>query len=233
MGTEEVDQLVMFGTEGVGKTTLLYRLKIPGWRPDDLSKAIGGLKPGSSKDKEERGASGDGSMEAGQARPLDAGYHYEQIIDTNGHYGIWDVPGNEAMVRMWPLFYRYIKVTACLYLVDASEKGSQDSGMLANARRQMRFLLNEDELRPAAFYLICNVRTRSGEGGAHVAAEEEEEFVETVKGELGVPEIMEQPAQASRFKAAALNLMHDNVEFAMKWSAIMKEINRIKLANNR
>lgn len=222
LGSPDVDQIVMFGQEAAGKTTLLYRLKVPNWQASDMVKVIGGLKH-SSHAKDDSG--GHAEDMAQMARPLDPGYHYEHIYDTGlgYHYGIWDVPGNDAMVRMWPLFYRYIRVTAVLYVIDASEKGAQDSTMLANARRQIRFLLNEDELRPAAFCLICNIRTND-----ELDAKPAHEFVEQVLKEVGVPEIKEQGQNKARFRCFTLNIATQGQIFSLEWTKILRDIYRIK-----
>merc|ERR1719401_2468812 len=92
--------------------------------------------------------------------PADPGYHYEELYHNSmGRYGIWDVPGNEAYVRMWPMFYRYVNITAVIFVVDVKPDyvtTPEGENRIAKARRLMRFLLNEDELRVAAFVLILN-----------------------------------------------------------------------------
>merc|ERR1712224_960317 len=65
------------------------------------------------------------------------------------------------------MFYRYVNVSAVLYVVDASKAGLEDADKVAQARRLMRFLLNEDELRMSAFFLILNVRRSGGTGKKH------------------------------------------------------------------
>lgn len=223
IGKAEVPQIVMLGQEGAGKTTLLYKLKLPRWKADEMIKDIGKLRP--KKMTDDTSSSGDG-QHLMQIRPLDPGYHYEEIdIVKFGRFGIWDVPGNEAMVRMWPLFYRYIKTIACFYVVDASAEGKESAKNLAQGRRQIRFLLNEDELRAAAFVLICNVRTREG------ADAKEDEFVDTVKRELGVPDILSQPAQKARFMSFTMNMREEDDKFAKKWADLMKQIQSVMLAN--
>mmetsp|Transcript_43890 Transcript_43890/g.78923 ORF Transcript_43890/g.78923 Transcript_43890/m.78923 type:complete len:243 (-) Transcript_43890:111-839(-) len=222
-GSPDVDQIVMFGQEGAGKTTLLYRLKLPLWPANDMVKVIGNLKTGGRTQDEH----GDDAALAQMVRPSDPGYHYEDMSEPGYHYGIWDVPGNEAMVRMWPLFYRYIRVVAVLYVIDASKTGAENIKMLATARRQIRFLLNEDELRAAAFFLICNIRSNDESDGDH----EDDEFVETVEQEVGVPDIMNQAANKARFKKATLNVAsQDRVLLGKEWTNILRDIYKIKVA---
>merc|ERR1719262_1299162 len=51
----------------------------------------------------------------------DVGYHYEELTGSRKFkYGIWDVPGSKAMRRIWPMFYRYVKISAVIFMIDGS-----------------------------------------------------------------------------------------------------------------
>merc|ERR1712217_924910 len=99
-GQSSTDQLVMLGLEGAGKTTLLYSLRLGPWK--EITRVIEKMN------------------DAGE----DPGYHYEEMASVSKlkKYGIWDVPGTAEMVGLWPMFYRYIKVCAILFVVDGSEE---------------------------------------------------------------------------------------------------------------
>jgi len=130
-------QVVMLGLAGAGKTTLLYTLlmgnKLQGEYNQKISKLVTDMK--------EQG---------------DISYHYEELPKTMGHYGVWDVPGSLSAV--WPTFYRYIRITATIFVVNASEEAAGNESELRDAARVLKFLLNEDELRQAAFIVIINER---------------------------------------------------------------------------
>merc|ERR1712217_130759 len=88
----------------------------------------------------------------------DPGYHYEEMASVSKlkKYGIWDVPGTAEMVGLWPMFYRYIKVCAILFVVDGSEEFTKRGDKLTDVGRLLSKLLNEDELRTSTFILIIN-----------------------------------------------------------------------------
>mmetsp|Transcript_27362 Transcript_27362/g.78839 ORF Transcript_27362/g.78839 Transcript_27362/m.78839 type:complete len:254 (-) Transcript_27362:104-865(-) len=140
-GRRTPHQLVLLGLKGAGKTTLLYRLKIPTWQ--DITRDV---------------------KRAEKDSDWGTCYNYEEFSGTwLKTYGIWDVPGADAMIGMWPTFYRYICVTATIFVVDGSIQGAEDDEMLKKANRQLRYLLNEDELRSTAFILVINERRERAE----------------------------------------------------------------------
>merc|ERR1711972_470079 len=87
----------------------------------------------------------------------DPSYHYEEMSSMSMKYGIWEVPGNEVMMRMWPMFYRYVRISAVLFVVDVYSEHWSDVETVTANRYWMNLLLNEDELRTAAFVLILNI----------------------------------------------------------------------------
>lgn len=230
--TTECHQVMLFGPEGSGKTTLLYKLKCPGWDAHDLKRDMKSLR-------ETRG----------NERPKDPGYHYEELSDNKiGRYGVWDVPGSDAFIRMWPMFYRYVNVSAVLYVVDASTQGiegKEGENRVAQARRMMRFLLNEDELRLAAFFLILNVRqpdpaAPGSVGGPAVAdgtstktSRDDDvniyESVDTVKEMLAVSRIEDEPWNKIRFKSFAIDCS-DISKTDVRWTSAIDDIYRVFLA---
>jgi len=210
----------MFGPEGSGKTTLLYKLRLPLWDAHDLKKDITKLRE-PPRDNE---------------RPRDPGYHYEEIEESRrlGRYGIWDVPGSDAFIRLWPMFYRYVDVTAVLFVVDASKEGVENADKVAQARRLLRLLLNEDELRVAAFFLIINVRSRDDGGkkavhDKHAANQLDTEHVETLKEMLQVSAIEEEPWNKNRFKYFEIDCANVSTH-DVKWIAMVDDIYRVFLS---
>mmetsp|Transcript_56790 Transcript_56790/g.122768 ORF Transcript_56790/g.122768 Transcript_56790/m.122768 type:complete len:223 (+) Transcript_56790:128-796(+) len=199
-------QMVMLGLEGVGKTTLLYRLKIPTWK--SIAQDMGRLR-----------VQGDGKR-------LDPGYHYEEFHGRLKlrKYGIWDVPGNEVMVQMWPTFYRYIRVTAVLFVVDGSDKSDQAKEKLSKARGLIDFLLNEDELRLAAFMIIINVHKEAGDqpvDKAHIR--------ESIGAALNVTHLLDQDSSKSRVRMLVLDCANVSVT-DKEWKHLIEEIHRIYIS---
>lgn len=140
-GRSERVQFLLLGLDQVGKTTLLYRLKL-GSDWEDMRKDLAQM----------RQIQEDGMTE-------DPGYHYEEFSRCFKH-GMWDVPGTEAMRRMWFVFYREIKIHVVAFVVDASDSDER----IELARRHLHTLMSEDELRFACFCVIVNQRPSSQPG---------------------------------------------------------------------
>jgi GTPase SAR1 family protein len=200
-GSQEAPcQFVMLGPEGSGKTTLLYSLKIPQW--NTISEDLHSLRDVNS-------------------RNWDPGYHYEELTsNTIKQYGIWDVPGTDFMISMWPTFYRYVRVTAVLFVVD--EESSQDEIKVATTKRHMHFLLNEDELRIAAFILIINTRDEDSTQDSSAASKTMEEL-------LGVEEVRSQPWNKLRFRSHSMNVKVTDGVNNKVWKEIIEDIHKISI----
>merc|ERR1712228_992049 len=100
----DTPNFMILGLDGAGKTTLLYRLKLPSWGEEDIEKDMFKMR---QKDAEPNNR--------------DSGYHYEEFARPFS-YGMWDVPGTDAMRHVWPAFYRSIKVHGIIFVVGVSEK---------------------------------------------------------------------------------------------------------------
>jgi hypothetical protein len=166
----DTPNFIILGLDGAGKTTLLYRLKLPNWKRDELKKDM--------KDMRTRDKATD--------KILDPGYHYEEFTRPYS-YGVWDVPGTDAMRHVWPAFYRSIKIHGVIFVVGVgkeskeSEKGGVRDDMsdarIELARKNLHYLMNEDELRHAAFCVIINQRYKEeGDGKGLMYDEAEDEL---------------------------------------------------------
>eukprot|EP00928_Gymnodinium_smaydae_P080731 TRINITY_DN64377_c0_g1_i1.p1 TRINITY_DN64377_c0_g1~~TRINITY_DN64377_c0_g1_i1.p1 ORF type:complete len:217 (+),score=44.82 TRINITY_DN64377_c0_g1_i1:156-806(+) len=194
-GQTRPHQIVMLGPAEAGKTTLLYRLKIPRWHNiiDDLQR-----------------------LHDTENRLWDPGYHYEELSTGSlKKFGIWDVPGSESMMPMWPLFYRYVQVTAVIFVVDGSEAPEK----LPKAKRQMYHLLNEDELRSAAFILIVNQKRGCTAQQAATAFEV-----------LGASEIEGQSWNAPRFRKFSFDCEKITGVSDKNWRDVVEEIYKIYIS---
>eukprot|EP00403_Amphidinium_massartii_P036772 CAMPEP_0178436964 /NCGR_PEP_ID=MMETSP0689_2-20121128/34718_1 /TAXON_ID=160604 /ORGANISM="Amphidinium massartii, Strain CS-259" /LENGTH=246 /DNA_ID=CAMNT_0020059091 /DNA_START=36 /DNA_END=773 /DNA_ORIENTATION=+ len=214
---QHVKQFLLLGLEDAGKTTLLYRLKIPQWKKNEITRELQHIKSEES----------------------DPSYHYEEFAgkrDTFPAYGIWDVPGNKDMIRLWPMFYKYIRITAVLFVVDATppERGADGAAIIAKkieqideARRQIHFLLNEDELRRAAFILILNTKKQSDD--TKVKKElSDREYESALVDMLEVKSLQHDPPYAERFSYFIMDCAEaspgGSTPGGQKWTEILKRI---------
>jgi len=210
--SQEVFQFLMLGLDGVGKSTLLYRIKIDGWKTVEIIKDMAHLKRVMGEDGTDC---------------KDPGYHYEELRSHHlGRYGIWDVPGDETMLSLWPIFYRYLRIGCVLFVVDAFSPKRDNLDRIARARQQLHILLNEDELRNSAFVLILNIpETDHGKGAS--TEEEEQELQTAIEEMLGVSEIMEMKPHADRFRKVRLNCSTITRDEQPEWEDLMKEVESI------
>eukprot|EP00927_Polykrikos_kofoidii_P069993 TRINITY_DN65784_c0_g1_i1.p1 TRINITY_DN65784_c0_g1~~TRINITY_DN65784_c0_g1_i1.p1 ORF type:complete len:239 (-),score=41.86 TRINITY_DN65784_c0_g1_i1:42-758(-) len=180
-------QFIMFGLEGAGKTTMLYKLKIPKWKREDIKQDMNYLR------------------KEGVTPARDPAYHYEEMASSYSgssvRYGIWEIPGNEMMIQMWPLFYRYVRMHAVFFVVDAFSDKRFDLERLARARYWLHFLLNEVELRNAAFIIIINSNTLQRDRKDAKGDVEEKAISEM----LGIEEIEKQAIHKGRLVWIACN----------------------------
>lgn len=211
MRTTDILQFTMFGMEEAGKTTLLYRLKIPQWKREDIKVDISLLR-----EKKDTGVARGGG---------DPTYHYEEMYSSRHKfkYGIWEVPGNEVMVRQWPLFYRYNRINAVIFVVDAWSKNMFDLDKIDQARYWLHFLLNEDELRCAAFVLVLNVKQLENEE----KDPREEAKEKAIHEMLGVPEIESQPIHGERFYKFSCNCADIDRIMYPKWEDCLRFISEV------
>lgn len=227
-------QFLMLGCEGAGKTTLLYKLKIDTWSKSEITKAMRQLREG---------------VDNMEADVRDPSYHYEEFASSHlgSRYGVWDVPGSEPLVRMWPMFYRYLRIDALLYVVDCFSRDRESLDRIARARRQLHHLLNEHELRRAAVVLILNVRGTEFMGEAmsseasdqlfraqgvgefflnNEPTQDEQEMQKCFEEMLGVPEIKEAPPHRGRFFTHAFSCA-DIARDKEEWAHVLKDIRKV------
>jgi len=142
-GGKEYPQFIILGMDAVGKTTLLYKLKFGNTvEADDF---IHELKDMRKMD------------ENGKCR--DPGYHYEELAGRGGYsFGCWEIPGTSAMRQTWTMFYRAVKMHVCIFVV--GEKDIVDGRhRMAVVKKNLHYLMNEDELKSACFCVVFNNKT--------------------------------------------------------------------------
>eukprot|EP00435_Cladocopium_sp_Y103_P043339 s1902_g12.t1 len=202
-------QFLMLGLEGAGKTTFLYKLKINGYKKADVQADMVYLK------------------EVKQ----DPGYHFEELSSpTIGQYSIWEVPGNDVMRPLWPMFYRYLHIHGVFFVVDAFsptcfDLDQENFRKLSKARDALFHLLHEDELRVSVFFLVLNVN-RSTEDAAKKEEEEQEE--NALFEMLGVPEIEKMVHMKTRFRKVVLNCANISRKDS-NWENILKDFRKMQV----
>lgn len=203
-------QFVMLGLDGAGKTTLLYRLKVPGWKKEELLKDLQRVH------------------ETKDPQYMDPGYHYEEFKGTTFSYSIWDVPGGQTMRHSWPAFYRYIKVSALIFVVDGSETGEDEKTLerIAEARRWLHFLLAEDELRSTCFVIIVNDKQESG----RTKLQPYDINVDPLYWMLGIDKILEEEVNRNRVKRFTFDVSHIEGEGHGDWAKVITEIDKYQIA---
>mmetsp|Transcript_40608 Transcript_40608/g.107614 ORF Transcript_40608/g.107614 Transcript_40608/m.107614 type:complete len:216 (-) Transcript_40608:15-662(-) len=135
--TKEKPQFLILGLDGVGKTMLLYKLKFNKAWGEKMEDELAQMRKPNEKDEIE-----------------DCSYHYEEFT-SEMNCGIWEVPGTPAMIMTWKYFYSAIRMHAVIFVVDSLE---EDEQRIELSKRLLHGLLNEDELRRAAFLIIFNNR---------------------------------------------------------------------------
>ena len=64
---------------------------------------------------------------------------------------VWDLPGKENLRMLWPNFYRSIKFSGVVYLINYEDKDT-----LSEAVKVMHDLLSEEELANASILILAN-----------------------------------------------------------------------------
>lgn len=224
-------QFLMLGPAAAGKTTMLYKLKIDGWKKKEIIPQMHALR------------------QDGPEGCKDPAYHYEEFATSQGKYGIWEIPGYPVMQRMWPMFYRYLRMDAVIYVVDGFSHWPdfgrvpppdaprpvepRNTPELAQemfaAKRQMEFLLNEEELRCAAFVLVLNTNfplpeNLGKEDMEKDAQRKHDTLCEALFEMLGVSEFREHGGWNSRrFHAVAFNCAEITRDHR-KWQEVVNHI---------
>jgi hypothetical protein len=246
---QEAQHYLLAGVEGVGKTTLLYRLKAPSTLSfQQLADSIGEINETrdgkvASADEEEKPLDAK-SQEEGPPKGPKWTYHFEMFDG----YGVWDFPGSLSVSELLPTVYRSVYMTAVLFVVDCDdlrEPQSDEEKLLLQARldrsaRLLRFLLYEDELRSAAFCVLVNehkaqahhFHNKSSHGKANEGRRAPEQYdlnENRYYYELNIDELeREDPAIESRLKLFTLDcaaLQHRDRD--PKWKSILEHINRV------
>lgn len=127
-----IPQVLLLGLDGSGKTTLLYRTYFSQWH--DITSHM---------------------------EPT-VGFHYEEVNKLGMQLGMWDLPGSDSVRQLWPIFYRWIEVTAVVMVVSLTDTRPE---RIAEVRRLIRVLVNEDELRAAQFAVVLNTFGAEGTVG--------------------------------------------------------------------
>jgi len=169
---QETQQYLLAGVDGVGKTTLLFKLKASG-NPIQTSAAV------RRATQDEVAGKGGEEEDAGPAERKLA-FYYEAF----DQYALWDVPGVEEVRPLLRMFYQSVGMSAVLFVVschDLMPQGDKGKELWTSefrgstrpelqgvtrkgfalqrihaAKRLLHKLLCEQELLDAAFCILVN-----------------------------------------------------------------------------
>jgi GTPase SAR1 family protein len=83
------------------------------------------------------------------------GFNYEEIhLRGIVKVGLWDLGGKATLKCLWPTVYKNIHFSAVVFVIDADKPDR-----FYEARRELQILVNEEELREAAFLIVFNTKT--------------------------------------------------------------------------
>ena len=81
------------------------------------------------------------------------GYNYEEIRYTSGVLAIFDTPGNEALFPIVKNLYKNLNISAIVFVFRLSNAASD----FIKAKRRIKFLANEPELKGCALAIVGNI----------------------------------------------------------------------------
>jgi len=192
-GKKETPQFLILGLDGVGKSTLLYTLKLK-WPSREVPSHQVAHEFEQMRLKNEK------------YETDDPGYHFEEFDDP-WKYGMWEVPGTQAMRRMWASFYHSIKIHCVVFVVDGD---TRDDDRINLAKKNLHVLMNEDELRQACFVIIINQRKKGADEDVYNKDDD------ILYYRLGLHKLHE--SNAWRTKQFIINILEDH---SRRWSDVL------------
>ena len=77
------------------------------------------------------------------------GFNVENVKYKSLNMTIWDIGGQEKIRPLWRHYYN--NIDAIIFVID-----SNDSGRLDEVKKELHYLMNEDQLRECVLLLLCN-----------------------------------------------------------------------------
>lgn len=77
------------------------------------------------------------------------GFNVETLKYKSLQLTIWDVGGQEKIRPLWKYYYK--DINAIVFIID-----SNDSGRFMEAKKELHYLANENELQNIRFLILCN-----------------------------------------------------------------------------
>lgn len=105
-------------------------------------------------------------------------FNYEEITIGTHNVCFWDLPGKESLRQYWPIFYRKIKFSGLIYMIDYFNKDTLNESI-----RILHNLLSEPELSSCHVLIVVNIEKKVSIDEENIfkrkKIEEQEEGVET------------------------------------------------------
>lgn len=128
--------VMICGLEGAGKTTLFNLLVSSQPNESRLNKDLGPDVP----------------KKAAETETLGFNFEYSEPHISANTIGFWDLGGKSTIRAIWPSFYKNIKISGIIFVVNANDEEER----MNEARMEFQKLLNEEELRTAVVYVVYN-----------------------------------------------------------------------------
>jgi GTPase SAR1 family protein len=80
------------------------------------------------------------------------GYNFITISYNDTHFDVWDLGGDPTSRSFWSTFYRNLKFTIVVYIINLFDSNSHLASL-----RELLILINQEELKQARFFIIFNL----------------------------------------------------------------------------
>lgn len=82
------------------------------------------------------------------------GYNFVSINYNDTSFDIWDLGGDATSRYFWSTFYRNLKFTIVIYMINLYDTNSHNQTL-----KELLTLINQEELKQARFFIIFNLIT--------------------------------------------------------------------------
>ena len=92
------------------------------------------------------------------------GFNVENVKYKSLNMTIWDIGGQEKIRPLWRHYYN--NVDGVIFIID-----SNDSGRFNEVKKELHYLMNEDQLKDVKLLILCNKQDLPESNNAHIIGE--------------------------------------------------------------